>query len=618
MGTASVSADTRRPRGQNTKIFRLTLSLLRTRPGLFLLNVLLWGTMHSLPLVPGYAIKVYYDGLVGDAPVTLTPLLCAVVLASVGITRGLTSFAGSWLWASVEFGLTGLMRLNLVRLVMGKPAATATPGTSSEMISRLRDDVEATFRPAEELVDGWGVLGFALGAIAIMASINWVAMLMIVIPVFLSSLSVELFDKRVTALRTVTREASADVADLIGEVFNSLLAFKLSPSAAGMIDSLRELNGIRRRAALKETLLSQLLESLSGITTALCTALLLFYVALSDSSPLSPGELVLFVTYLDRVADYASWILWMITSFKQGRVSLVRLNVVLPESGRTADLSYPAPLQAAANSARIEQGHSPILSQIDLQGLAYRYPESGFGVRDISLSLPQGSFTVITGRIGAGKSTLLKLILGLLPLQDGTILWNGAAIKDPGTFMTPPRVAYTPQIPKLFSDSLANNITLGNDMQEDVLKAAIHDAVFERDLADLPQGLDTRVGPRGLRLSGGQIQRVAAARMLAAEAGLLLIDDVSSALDLGTERLLWDRVLSRFQHTDRAVTQAVTRPTCLVVSHRRRVLRHADQIVVMQEGTIEAVGKLEELLASSPEMQAIWTESNLEAAKTDT
>ncbi len=574
--------------------------------------------MHSLPLVPGYAIKVYYDGLVGDAPVTLTPLLCAVVLASVGITRGLTSFAGSWLWASVEFGLTGLMRLNLVRLVMGKPAATATPGTSSEMISRLRDDVEATFRPAEELVDGWGVLGFALGAIAIMASINWVAMLMIVIPVFLSSLSVELFDKRVTALRTVTREASADVADLIGEVFNSLLAFKLSPSAAGMIDSLRELNGIRRRAALKETLLSQLLESLSGITTALCTALLLFYVALSDSSPLSPGELVLFVTYLDRVADYASWILWMITSFKQGRVSLVRLNVVLPESGRTADLSYPAPLQAAANSARIEQGHSPILSQIDLQGLAYRYPESGFGVRDISLSLPQGSFTVITGRIGAGKSTLLKLILGLLPLQDGTILWNGAAIKDPGTFMTPPRVAYTPQIPKLFSDSLANNITLGNDMQEDVLKAAIHDAVFERDLADLPQGLDTRVGPRGLRLSGGQIQRVAAARMLAAEAGLLLIDDVSSALDLGTERLLWDRVLSRFQHTDRAVTQAVTRPTCLVVSHRRRVLRHADQIVVMQEGTIEAVGKLEELLASSPEMQAIWTESNLEAAKTDT
>ncbi len=601
--------------GKNTNILRLSLALIRTRPGIFLLNVLTWGMAHSLPLVPGYAIKVYYDGLVGDTPLTLTPLLCAVTLASIGITRGLASFAGSWLWGDFEFRLTGLMRINLVRLVISKPAALSTPGTSSEMISRLRDDVEETFRPMEETVDGWGVLGFAVGAVAIMASLDWVATLMIVIPVLLSSLSIELVDKHVTALRQATRDASANVAEFIGEVFNSLLAFKLAPVSEGVLESLQGLNSVRRHAALREKLLSQVLESLSDITTALCTALLLFYVVLSDRPTLSAGELVLFVTYLDRVADYAGWILWMIASFKRGRVSLARLNATIPDSRQTSDLACPSPLTVAKATSRIEEGHSPDFQQLDLCGISYQYPDSGFRINDVDLRLVRGSLTVITGRIGAGKSTLLKLLLGLLPLEQGEIVWNGAIIKEPGNFMTPPRASYTPQIPRLFSDSLANNITLGRDLPNESVLDAIHDAVFETDLKILPQGLDTRVGPRGLRLSGGQIQRVATARMLAARAGLLLIDDVSSALDLGTERMLWDRVFSRFKQSANSNACGFERPTCLVVTHRRRVLRQADQIVVMQDGRIESVGTLDELLSSSAEMKAIWSQSNLEASQ---
>ncbi len=613
METSTMHPETQPTGDRNTKTLRLSLKLIRTRPGIFILNVLAWTITHSLPLVPGYAIKVYYDGLVGDAPIILTPLLCALILASIGITRGLTSFAGSWLWGDFELRLMGLMRLNLVRLLIRKPAARSTPSTSSEMISRLRDDVEETFRPTEEVVDGWGVLGFAVGAVIIMAGMDWVATLIIVIPVFLSSLSIELVDKRVTTLRTATRIASANVAEFIGEVFNSLLAFKLAPSATGLTESLQNLNQTRRQAALKEKLLSQLLESLSDITTALCTALILFYIILSDRPTLSTGELVLFITYLDRVSDYAGWILWMMTSFKRGRVSLARLNDVMPESGRTADLAYPEPLQAAEVAAQVEPGHDLICQRLSLQGLTYRYPDSEFGVHNVSLTLNQGSFTVLTGRIGAGKSTLLRLILGLLPLQKGQILWNGMPVRVPDTFMTPPRVSYTPQIPKLFSDSLTNNITLGRPTPMPVQEQALYDAVFDHDLAILPEGLGTRVGPRGLRLSGGQIQRVAAARMLAAPAGLLLIDDVSSALDVDTEKLLWDRIITRFQPMGSSEDQETSKPTCLVVSHRHRVLRHADQIVVMREGVVEAVGRLDELLASSDEMRAIWAQGHSEA-----
>ena len=122
-------------------------------------------------------------------------------------------------------------------------------------------------------------------------------------------------------------------------------------------------------------------------------------------------------------------------------------------------------------------------------------------------------------------------------------------------------------------------------------------AVLEPDLAAMTAGQQTRVGPRGLRLSGGQVQRVATARMLARRAQLLVIDDLSSALDLKTEQVLWDRVLGRMRGS---------RPTCLVVSHRRRLLRHADRIVLLRNGQVEAAGSLEALLATSEEMRHIW------------
>jgi ATP-binding cassette subfamily B protein len=470
------------------------------------------------------------------------------------------------------------------------------------MITRFREDVDHTEEAISWTADLAGSAIFAVLAMVILASIDAKITLLVFTPLVVVVLIAERASNRIRRYRIAAREATGHITGNLGEMFGSVQSIKVAGAEAAMVQHFTELNDSRRTAMVRDRVLTAALESVFWNTLNIGTGIILILGAASMSSgELGVGDFALFVYFLDFVTDATYFIGLFLARFKQAGVSIDRMaemlgdasadELVQPRALHLTD-ALPAPVPPAP-------GRADRLQHIDVRELSFRYSDSGRGIDNVSFSVERGSFTVITGRIGSGKTTLLRALLGLVAADSGEVRWNGAQVANPAEFFVPPRSAYTTQVPTLFSMSLRDNLLMGMPIDDAAVQSAIRSAALDRDVAAMPDGLDTLVGPLGMRLSGGQIQRTAAARMFVRRPELLVFDDLSSALDVETEQTLWERLFTEQSGS-----------TAIVVSHRRPALQRADQIIVLKDGRVDAVGVVDDLMSGNEEFRHLWAEEH--------
>lgn len=579
------------------KAYQHMWRLICYRPVLYTVNCIAWTLIHIAPIVPGLLAQQFFNILPRSGGGNSTLLTLLMLLVVVALARSMLIFYGGWVDSIHRFSMSALLRRNLLERILQRPGARAVPGSPGEAISRFRDDGEQVEDAISWTLDNIGEGLFALIAIIILLRINIQITLLVFLPLSGVVALAQALNKRLEKYRRASRKATGDVTSALGEIFSTVQGIQVAAAEPYVLAYFQQLNERRRVAMLKDRVLEQLLNSTIGNTVGIGTGLILVLAAsVMHGSTLGLGDLALFIYYLAFVADFTELFGMTLAHYAQTRVAFQRMETLL-QGAPASQLTDPQPLHLSDSLPEVpvpERSAEDRLETLEIVGLSYHYPENGRGIEEISLRLERDTLTVITGRVAAGKTTLLQTVLGLLPRDSGEIRWNGKIIGDPASFFVPPHSAYTAQIPRLFSGALKENILLGLPAAQDKLALAVHTAVMERDLTELEHGLDTLIGTRGVKLSGGQAQRSAAARMFIREPELLVFDDLSSALDVETERLLWERIFQQ------------SRRTCLVVSHRRAVLQRADQVIILKKGKIEATGKLEQLLSESEEMQRLW------------
>ncbi|MBM3187924.1 MAG: ABC transporter ATP-binding protein [Chloroflexi bacterium] len=579
------------------RTLRYTAKLLRYRPWLFLLNGLLWAGFHNIPLLSGLLVRAFLDALSGGAPAGLSVWTLLALLAAVEASRLADFWVGVRLFITLWYTNEALLRRNLLHWLVCGRGPKVLDESSGAAMTRFREDVSEVSDWIEGLVDFAGILLFSALALVVMARINGLITAVVAAPVVGMIVLGGWMSEYIRRYRTANREATSRVTGFIGEIYGAAQAVKVACAESPAIAHFRRLNEARRAAAVKDSLASELYYSISGnIINLGVSAVLLMSAGLMRDGRFTVGDFALFVAYLTRMSFYMRYFGFILAQYKRVGVSFDRLDALLA-GAPPATLVGHAPIYtegALPEAPQPLKTGSDRLERLEVRNLTCHHKGAEAGIQDINLSLRRGELVVVTGRIGSGKSTLLRALLGLLPRESGQVLWNGAPVEEPELFLTPPRVAYTPQAPRLFSESLRDNVLAGLREEGGNLEEALWRAVMEPDVAELEAGLDTKVGPRGVKLSGGQMQRAAAARMFVRDAELLVFDDLSSALDVETERTLWERMDRRGE------------ATCLVVSHRKALLRRADRVLVLKEGRLVAEGPLEELLENCEEMQQLW------------
>jgi ATP-binding cassette subfamily B protein len=327
------------------------------------------------------------------------------------------------------------------------------------------------------------------------------------------------------------------------------------------------------RANLDWARMSMALWPLLSVLIGISTVIVIYVGALEvKSGSISVGEFVQFNAYIVLLSMPMVSLGWTLNAYQQAAASMVRIEEVLSRKPVVTDAPGVRPLPEVRGSISFER-------------VSFGYFNRPV-LFDIALDVPAGSTLAIVGPTGSGKTTLVNLIARVYDVRSGRIAIDGADVREIPLAQLHRAIAFVPQESFLFSATLEENVAWGGGVDAAHLEHAVELAQLSKDLPQLPRGMKTMVGERGVSLSGGQKQRTAIARALAREAPILILDDALSHVDAYTE----ERILH-------GVREFIAGRTAVIIAHRVSAVEWADQIVVLEDGRIVERGTHDELVA---------------------
>ncbi len=559
-------------------VWRLAQRVASHKPSYTRRSFVAFALFFALPAAIGYVLAEAFKALESQAigrVYWLAGLLVVIEMARMAVLH----FGAVWFMQAWEYWQS-LLRGNMLtaQLASGGPDAGRPVASTGEAMARFRDDTSDVAQFIDSWIDVFGGLVFTVLALSVLVTVDPVATAVLVVPMIAVAVVTTVLGNRLRAVHRRDRLATGQVTGLLGDVMEAATTLKVNRAERFALGRLEGVMDHRKSTAVQAGVYRQAIRSFGQSTAEVGLGLvILVAIGSMQRGEFGVAEIALFLSYGGWLGFLPRMTGWMLARSQEAQVAFGEMRrLVADDDPANAVVHRPFHFDRVDPPAVVlEPPRRVPLELLEVRGLTARYATGG--VEDASFDLERGSFTVVVGPIGAGKTTLLRAMLGLAWPDEasGDVYWNGERIDDRAAFLVPPQTAYLSQVPSLLSDSLADNVLLGwpEGDREEELASALALAAVDGDVAAMPDGAETMIGPRGLRLSGGQRQRVATARAVLRRPELLVVDDVSSALDVETELRLWDNL-----------AQAGT--TIIAVSHRQVALDRADQVLRLRDGRL--------------------------------
>ena len=583
------------PSGTARRVLRYAKPFTRTIIGFLVLVALGAMTVVAVPLLLQRLID---DGVTPqDRGVVIT---LSLLVALIAIIEAVTTLVQRWFSARIGEGLIHHLRTEVFAHVLGQPIAFFTRAQTGALVSRLNTDVigaQQAFTTVMSSVVS-NVISLVL-ILAAMISLSWQLTLAALVLVPLFVVPAKLMGRRLASLSHEQMNLNADLGAQMTERFNvaGALLVKIFGQPAREIAEYdaqaARVRDVGVRIAVNRALFFVMLTAMASLATAMVYGV---GGLLAVEGSMTVGTLLALAALLARLYGPLTALSNVHVDILTALVSFARLFELLdmPSSIREAPDARPLP-SGEALSVELEEVHftypgADEISLLSLEGATTGDREEGGPVlRGIDLRAEPGQLIALVGPSGAGKSTITSLVTRFYDPTSGAVRIGGRDLRDATLESVRESVGMVTQEAHLFHDTIRANLAYARpDASEEEMLAALDAARILPLVAALPAGLDTIVGDRGHRLSGGEKQRFAIARLLLKSPSVIILDEATAHLDSESEVAV-----------QRALDSALEGRTAIVIAHRLSTIRAADQILVVDEGRVVERGDHEELLRSS-------------------